>query len=254
MFKWIIAIILWISLSAAYACSFVKVPYDKGCVIGRTMDFEFNIVLPMVYGASGTKNISNVNSVENLSDSKVKSWEIKYKFIGMAASIDGDVSDGINEEGLYCGLLNLPFITELPEYNKDDSRAVISYLNLSAFFLGTCNSVAQAMHKLQDLQVVGSAVISVSIKPFRNLGQVLPVHIILADKSGDSALIEFIGGKIKVHRNGENGNELNVVTNAPSYDWHISDYKKSSADFKAENSDCTWDGLNMNGSGFAGGR
>ena len=154
----------------------------------------------------------------------------------------GDIVDGINTEGLYCGYLYLPSLTEFPKYKPDNPNKVISYVNLSAYFLGKCDSVESAINKLKDLQVLGSTI---------SIAGVFPLHLVLADKSGDSALIEY-NGKVKIYRNGENDIDLNVVTNSPIYSWQVEDYKEKSKDFVQENTDVKWDDLYMNGSGFAG--
>jgi len=243
----IVSLFLSILANSVLSCSFVKASYksvlNSGCVIARTMDYELNFKLMPACGKKGISNISSVNSVPNLSEDKIMTWTNSYKFIGIPFSPMGDIVDGINEEGLYCGQLYLPNCTKFPEYDPTSPNKVISYVNLSAYFLGTCDSVESAIKKLSELQVLGSTVSAFGV---------FPLHLVLADKTGDSALIEYVDGKIQVYRNGVDKIDLNVVTNSPAYPWHLNDYNDKSINFTPENTDVKWDGLYMNGSGFAG--
>jgi len=42
------------------------------------------------------------------------------------------------------------------------------------------------------------------------------VHFIVQDASGQSIVIEYVGGKLNVH-----DNPLGVLTNSPAFDWHM---------------------------------
>src|SRR5690606_23037599 len=48
-----------------------------------------------------------------------------------------------------------------------------------------------------------------------------PLHLSIADASGDSAIIEFIGGKRVVHH----GKQYQVMTNEPAYDIQLANLK-----------------------------
>ena len=42
------------------------------------------------------------------------------------------------------------------------------------------------------------------------------VHYILTDASGESVVLEYVGGELKIH-----ANPLGVMTNSPTFDWHM---------------------------------
>src|SRR6201999_1968042 len=46
------------------------------------------------------------------------------------------------------------------------------------------------------------------------------VHFVVHDASGKSIVIEYVGGKLHVY-----DNPLGVVTNSPSFDWHITNLR-----------------------------
>ena len=42
------------------------------------------------------------------------------------------------------------------------------------------------------------------------------VHYILTDSNGESVVLEYVGGELKIHQN-----PLGVMTNSPTFDWHM---------------------------------
>jgi choloylglycine hydrolase len=92
--------------------------------------------------------------------------------------------------------------------------------------------VAQAKHKpglcvsdwaqyvLDNFATVAAAVIALRKEPFFVAtvaspdGQAGTVHLALTDPTGDSAIFEYIGGKLVIHH----GQEFQVMTNSPAYD------------------------------------
>jgi choloylglycine hydrolase len=46
------------------------------------------------------------------------------------------------------------------------------------------------------------------------------LHFVLTDRSGDSMIVEFVKGQMVIH-----DNVANVLTNAPTYDWHINNIR-----------------------------
>ena len=50
----------------------------------------------------------------------------------------------------------------------------------------------------------------------KNMGFVPPVHFIVTDAGGNSVVLEYVGGDLKVH-----ANLFGVMTNAPTFDWHM---------------------------------
>jgi choloylglycine hydrolase len=52
------------------------------------------------------------------------------------------------------------------------------------------------------------------------LGSVLPIHLVLYDADGDAAVVEWVGGERHVHEN-----PVGVCTNAPPFDWHVTNLR-----------------------------
>jgi len=52
------------------------------------------------------------------------------------------------------------------------------------------------------------------------IGQQIDAHYIVTEPSGKSIVIEFTDQKVKIH-----DNPLGVITNAPNYDWHMTNLR-----------------------------
>src|SRR6185437_14310505 len=50
----------------------------------------------------------------------------------------------------------------------------------------------------------------------KEMGFVPPVHFIATDARGNSIVLEYIDGELKIHEN-----PLGVMSNSPGFDWHM---------------------------------
>jgi choloylglycine hydrolase len=96
---------------------------------------------------------------------------------------------GLNEKGLWGG----GFWVHPPpavKYPAKDGRASLNDYQLLEYLLDTSLNVAEAVNNLKKARVSG----------FNSGGFEVDLHWFLADASGDSVIIEFPDGKLKVHR------------------------------------------------------
>ena len=134
-------------------------------------------------------------------------WTSRYGSM-VAAFYDAASSDGMNEKGLVANVL---YFAEVDF--GDPAKTGKPTLSVGAwvqYFLDNYATVAEAVAAMQD-------------EPFTIVAPVLPngraaaVHLSLSDSSGDSAILEYIDGKLVIHH----GPEHTVMTNSPSYDQQI---------------------------------
>jgi choloylglycine hydrolase len=83
------------------------------------------------------------------------------------------------------------------------------------------------------------------------LGSTLPIHLVLHDRSGAAAVIEWVGGERTVHEN-----PVGVATNSPPFQWHLTNLRNY-VNLRAVNVDALeLDGLTLSaigeGSGLLG--
>jgi choloylglycine hydrolase len=129
-------------------------------------------------------------------------WTSRYGSLGISA-YDAGIADGMNERGL---VMNGLYLAE-SDYGPPDRRPTMSVLVAGQYLLDRFATVAEAVHELRG-------------EAFRLLAPNLPngraatVHVSLSDPSGDSAVLQWLDGKLNVHH----GREFRVMTNSPPFD------------------------------------
>jgi penicillin V acylase-like amidase (Ntn superfamily) len=132
-------------------------------------------------------------------------WTSRYGSI-IASGYDIGSTDGMNEAGLVANLL---YLAE-SDYGKPDARPAMS---ISLW----------AQYVLDNFRTVDEAVAALSKDSFRVVGVATPngmaaqLHLSISDATGDSAIFEYIGGKLVVHH----GRQYTVMTNSPSFDQQL---------------------------------
>jgi penicillin V acylase-like amidase (Ntn superfamily) len=135
-------------------------------------------------------------------------WTSRYGSV-IATAFDAATADGMNEKGLVANLLYLAE-SDYPTPATNDPR------------LPLCISV-WAQYVLDNFATVSEAVAALKAEPFYVVPVMSPdghegtVHLSLSDSSGDSAILEYVGGKLVIHH----GREFQVMTNSPIYDQQL---------------------------------
>ncbi|QWT24783.1 linear amide C-N hydrolase [Subtercola sp. PAMC28395] len=137
------------------------------------------------------------------------SWVSTYSSIVVSMWRQGTV-DGINERGLGAHALYLD--PEPTMFAEVDSRASVANTLWVQYLLDNFATVAEAIAAVDEVRI--------SSKLIR--GQEMGVHIALEDASGDSAIIEPIGGRLVVHH----GAEYTVMSNSPTMDAQLANRAK----------------------------
>ena len=192
----------------AQACtSFLLRTSDGGVVYGRTMEFGFQltseaIVLPRQFAFTATGPGGKPGLV----------WSSKYGAVGLNAFGLPILTDGMNEKGLAGGILYFPGYAGYADAAKTDPAKALAPWEFLTWALTSFASVAEVKAAL-----AGVAIIDVA-QP--NLGITPPFHYTLHDASGASIVVEPVNGALKVY-----DNPLGVMTNAPTFDWHLTNLK-----------------------------
>ena len=179
-------------VSSAFACSRILWNTDQANVVGRTMDLYMSdkarvAVFPRGLSHSGPSDIPNMLS-----------WKSRYASVGVTA-FDTVISDGMNEKGLSANLLYLHDTI----YEKRDSRLGVKNAAWAQYILDNFASVDEALEAMNKIQLVSAKV----------EGREWPLHMSIADIKGESAIIEFVNGKMTINR----GKETLVMTNEPAF-------------------------------------
>jgi penicillin V acylase-like amidase (Ntn superfamily) len=114
-------------------------------------------------------------------------------------------ADGINERGLAAHMLYFPPADYGP---RDPAKPGVQAALWAQYALDNAATVEEALASLAKIQVVK---VEIEVHGQTQRGT---VHLALEDATGDSAILEYLDGKLVVHH----GREFRVMTNAPEYD------------------------------------
>lgn len=192
----------------ASACSRVLYTSKDGTfvVVGRNMDWAEDLRSNLWVFPRGVKRdgMATTNSVK---------WTAKYGSL-IVSGYDVGSTDGMNETGLTANML---WLAESEYGKRDDNRPGLVVSQWLQFCLDNFETVAEAVKyfKTNDVQILSASVGDSFKKP-------ITVHLSLADKTGDTAVMEYIGSKIKIFQ----GPEARVMTNSPTFDKQVEGLKK----------------------------
>ncbi len=141
-------------------------------------------------------------------------WTGRYGFVSMTAYGQDYGPDGLNEQGLYVGMYYLPGFAEYSEFHREEAGRSLSVGDFMQWMLSSFRTVAEVRENLGDILVV-------HVEDDRFGGAPLPFHWKISDPTGASIVLEIVeGGQMKVY-----DAFLGVITNAPTYDWHLTNLR-----------------------------
>jgi penicillin V acylase-like amidase (Ntn superfamily) len=187
--------------SPAEACSLILWnTNDQAVVAARTWDLYVDEKPRLVYLPRGIAR-------RGAAESNAAQWTSKFASTVLTA-FDAGAGDGMNEAGLSAHLLYLHGTEHAPA----DERPAVSNLWWAQYVLDNYATVAEALEGLKAVQIVSN----------KALGREWPLHMAIEDASGDSAVLEFVKGKLVVHH----GKDVTVMTNEPTLDEQLANLKR----------------------------
>lgn len=187
------------SVAPAFACTRALYVGEDGLVItGRSMDWSEDMHTNLWAFPRGIAR-------DGAAGPTSPKWVSKYGSV-IASGYDIGSADGMNEAGLVANLL---YLAE-SDYGAPDGKPELSISLWAQYVLDNFGTVAEAVEALAK-------------EPFRVIAPTLPngdgaqLHLAISDASGDSAIFEYLGGKLVIHH----GKQYRVMTNSPSYDQQL---------------------------------
>lgn len=182
---------------------------DGRNLTGRNMDFKDPMVSNFWVFPRGMER-------NGVAGSRSMEWTSKFGSLAVSG-YDISTVDGMNEAGLNASLLWLN-ATEFPA--DDGTTPRMSLAIWAQFYLDQFATVSEAVEytRAHPFHVVSGEV------PGRP-GSLAPLHLTLSDTVGDSAVLEWIDGKLNIHHD----RAYQVVTNDPPYDAHLANKQYWSA-------------------------
>lgn len=187
------------SIQSASACTRAMYVGNEGTVItGRSMDWMEDMQTDLWVFPRGMQRNGNAGP-----DSP--SWTSKYGSV-IASAYNIASADGMNEKGLVANML---YLAE-SNYGDDTKNPPITIGLWAQYVLDNYANVAEVVEGLtkNPLRIVA---------PKLPNGSAATLHLSLSDPTGDSAIFEYLDGKLVVHH----GKEYTVMTNSPIYDQQL---------------------------------
>ncbi|CUS49197.1 MAG: choloylglycine hydrolase [Idiomarinaceae bacterium HL-53] len=175
---------------------------DNIILTGRSMDFSMPIpanlwVMPRGMQRSGEVGPNSIHWTSKYGSLVVSSWDIAS-------------SDGMNEKGLVANMLWL-VESEYAEFDPRGSTPGLSISLWAQFVLDNFATVAEAVAALSQERFV----VVTDVIPGTN--KMTTIHLSVSDATGDSAIFEYIDGKLVIHHDPS----YIVMTNDPPYEQQL---------------------------------
>jgi penicillin V acylase-like amidase (Ntn superfamily) len=201
-FSLLVAIMAMVAPLAPVADACTRVLYtakDGTVITGRSMDWGEDMhsnmwALPRGMQRDGGGGANTV------------SWKSKFGSL-IVSGYDIGTADGMNEKGL---VVNMLALVETDFGRPSPGGKVISISTWAQYILDNHATVADAVADLEK-------------EAFRVQTVVLPngnaanMHLAISDPTGDSAIFEYVKGKLVIHHD----RKYKVMTNSPTYDKQI---------------------------------
>ena len=188
--------------AAANACTrVVYLGANNDVITARSMDWKVDVQTNLYAFPRGMSHDGQAgpNSIK---------WTSKYGSV-VATGYDVSTTDGMNEAGLSVNLLWL-VESEYPAFGKGSKPG----LTIAAW----------GQYVLDNFATVAEAVAVLEKEPFTVVTDKVPgedrlttLHLSMSDASGDSAIVEYIGGRPVIHHS----RSYQVMTNSPVFEQQL---------------------------------
>lgn len=202
--------IFLLSTQAVFSCTGIFLKSEKNeYIVARTMEWgTFNLDSKLAIVPRG------LSMTGETPDGKTgKQWISRYGVVGISMANAPILGEGMNEAGLSMGVFYFPGYASYKPFNKNEASKGISVLQLGTYLLTQFATVDEVKKGLSEIVVIPMI--------WESIHSVPPAHWRIADKSGKVMVLEITNqGEIKMY-----DSEIGVITNSPTYDWHLTNLR-----------------------------
>src|SRR6187401_2245679 len=193
----IAAAVLATSVAPVAACTrALYVAKDGTVIVGRSMDWGEDMASNMWVLPRGMKR-------DGIGGKNTISWVSKYGSL-IVSAYDIGTAEGMNEKGL---VVNELALVESNYGKPAEGAKVISLSTWPQYVLDRFATAAEAVADLRKEEFRVQTVVLGTGRPAN-------MHLVISDATGDSAVFEYIEGKLVIHH----GKQYKVATHSPTYD------------------------------------
>ncbi|MCX7590229.1 MAG: choloylglycine hydrolase family protein [Kiritimatiellae bacterium] len=193
----------------SHACTGLRlIALDGAPIVGRTMEFGFDVQSDVVVVPAGTELSSSLPD-----KAKGMRYTSKYGMVGANMLGMRIIVDGVNEKGLYVGGFYFPGYASYSDPTPANYSRSLAPEDYAAWLLANFASVEEVKANYNKVVLVPNPIKEIG-------GESFPGHIVVHDSTGASVVIEPVDNGLKIH-----DNPLGVMTNSPTFDWHITNLR-----------------------------
>ncbi|MGV0952268.1 MAG: linear amide C-N hydrolase [Azonexus sp.] len=196
------------ALVPVQACTGIRLSATDGTVVfARTLEFGTDLDSDVILVPRGYARASIAPDGKSGLE-----WKTKYASLGANGAGLPFLFDGLNEKGLAVGTFYFPDTAGYMPYRPNEASKTVAPWEVGSWILENFATVAEVRKNIG--KIVVPAVV------FKTWGFVPPVHYAVNDASGESIVIEYVGGQLNIH-----DNPLGVMTNSPSFEWMMTNLR-----------------------------
>ncbi len=206
----IAAAIVALTAQQVFACTGIMLKMKDGAIVhGRTLEFGMPVDSSVAVIPRGQVFTGQTPNGDGLT------YTVKYGATGIVAFGNPRLLDGVNEAGLAAGTFYFATFAGYSAVTPENQNKGLSPADFPNWLLTQFGSVDEVRKAVES----GAVVITPTV--LDGWGPVAPpFHYVVYDKTGASLVIEPVGGKLVLH-----DNPLGVMTNSPSFDWHMTNLR-----------------------------
>jgi choloylglycine hydrolase len=194
--------LLVVASSAPIADACTRVVYlgpSDQIITGRSMDWKEDMFTNLWVFPRGMQRDSGMGE-------QSVTWTSRYGSV-VASGYEAGTADGMNEKGLVANLL---YLVESEYSPKDDPRPALVVSSWAQYMLDNFATVEEAVADARREQYRMVTVEAPNGAPGT-------LHLSLSDATGDSAILEYIGGELVIHHSRDH----QVMTNSPVFEQQL---------------------------------
>lgn len=202
------AALLAASVPAAQACTGIALQTQDGTRLqARTIEWAaYPLNSHLIIMPRGQKNVS-----QTLGGKNGLEWTSKYGAVGISVVQDDFIGEGVNEKGLGAGIFFFAGYGSLAPYKAARAKRSVGDVELVRWMLTSFASVDEVIKELKKIEIVPI------YPPEEGQTESTTGHWRISDKTGRSIVLEIENGGVRhIYEN-----EAGVMTNSPSFPWHL---------------------------------
>lgn len=198
----------FLAASIAMGCTGVCLQAQDGSIVyARTLEFGYDLQSQVLFLPRGHQTVGTTAS-----GNPGLAWKSRYAAVGLNAYDKNVFADGVNEQGLAAGIFYLPGYAGYQKVTPNDEAQSMAPWELVTWMLTNFATVEEIKAALPSIKVAAV--------PYGSKSDVPPLHYTAHDASGGSLVIEYVDGELHTY-----DNPIGVITNSPTFDWHITNLR-----------------------------